>query len=147
MWSTLCKCFVHMFWICGVKWIKTTLQLIYFVKKHNLTIIRCVLHIFLIYWDIFREHCDLEKQRENTGEWTVLAMEIKDRIQQEIIISSGILERMFEYGELLKLANSNSIAMWCWKALLLEMQLGLFGRYQGMNWEKREENVCPPGFD
>ncbi len=74
-------------------------------------------------------------------------MEIKDRIQQEITISSGILERMFEYGELLKLANLKSIAMWCWKALLLEMQLGLFGRYQGMNWEKREENICPPVFD
>ncbi len=41
----------------------------------------------------------------------MLAMEIKDRIQQEITISSGILERMFEYGELLKLANLKSIAM------------------------------------
>lgn len=35
------------------------------------------------------------------GEWTVLAMEIKDGVQQEIIISSGILDSIFEHGELL----------------------------------------------
>lgn len=36
----------------------------------------------------------------------MLAMEIKDGVQQEIIISSGILDTIFEHGELLKLANS-----------------------------------------